>query len=60
MPQLNSSENAQAIYSFAGNMHVLAPAQLAKDYEYDDAFGLAVIQAYSTAAAALLVGLLVA
>ena len=41
-------------------MHVLAPAQLAKDYEYDDAFGLAVIQAYSTAAAALLVGLLVA
>ena len=55
-----ADKTAKAIYSFAGNMHVLAPAQLTKAYEYDDAFGLAVIQAYSTAATALLVGLLFA
>ena len=55
-----ADKTAKAIYSFAGNMHVLAPAQLTKAYEYDDAFGLAVIQAYSTAVAALVVCLLFA
>merc|ERR1719181_1368631 len=53
-----ADKTANAVYSFAGNMHVLAPAQLTKAYEYDDAFGLAVIQAYSTAVAALVVCLL--
>jgi hypothetical protein len=55
-----ADKTAKAIYSLAGNMHVLAPAQLTKAYEYDDAFGLAVIQAYSRVAAALLVCLLFA
>ena len=30
------------VYSFAGNMHILRPAQLTKVADYDAAFGLAV------------------
>lgn len=35
---------AGSIYSFPGNMHNLAPAQLTKFADFDDAFGLAVIE----------------
>jgi sugar lactone lactonase YvrE len=40
-----ADKTAKAIYEFPSNMHVLAPAQLVKVVDYDDAFGVAVIQA---------------
>lgn len=47
---------AGSIYSFPGNMHNLAPATLTKFTDFDDAFGLAVVQsaAHLVVAAALL------
>jgi sugar lactone lactonase YvrE len=36
---------AGALYSFPGNMHNLAPAKLTKFADFDDAFGVAVVQA---------------
>lgn len=42
---------ANAIYSFPSNMHMLAPAQMTKVSDFDDAFGVALIQGSSFAAA---------
>lgn len=51
-----ADKKADAIYSFAGNMHNLAPAKLTKFAQFEDAFGLAVIQsaAHALVAAAVL------
>jgi len=40
-----ADKGSNAVYSFAGNMHNLAHAELAKAFEYEDAFGLALISA---------------
>jgi sugar lactone lactonase YvrE len=45
-----ADKTSKAIYSFPSNMHVLAPAQLTKLVDYDDAFGVAVIQGSAHAA----------
>lgn len=39
-----ADKTRNGIYSFPGNMHTLAPAQVTKVASYEDAFGLAVIQ----------------
>jgi sugar lactone lactonase YvrE len=49
-----ADKSANTIYSFAGNMHNLAPARLTKFATFDDAFGLAVMQGSAPAALALL------
>merc|ERR1719420_1306146 len=49
-----ADKSANTIYSFAGNMHNLAPARLTKFATFDDAFGLAVVQGSAPAALALL------
>jgi hypothetical protein len=45
-----ADKTANAIYSFAGNMHILRPAQLTKVADYDAAFGIAVIQSHAAVA----------
>jgi len=40
-----ADKSGNAVYSFPGNMHTLAPAQLTKAVDIEDAYGLAVIQA---------------
>jgi len=53
-----ADKTANAIFSFPSNMHMLAPAQLTKVSDFDDAFGVALVQASGAAALALLLGLL--
>jgi sugar lactone lactonase YvrE len=55
-----ADRGAGAIYSFAGNMHSIAHAEVRKAFDYEDAFGLAVLAtssgsrlAWSAAAAAV-------
>jgi len=38
-----ADRGANAVYSFAGNMHHLSHVQLSKAFDFEDAFGLAVI-----------------
>jgi len=55
-----ADKTANAVYSFAGNMHILRPAQLTKVADYDAAFGLAVVQANAGAVSLLLAALFAA
>lgn len=43
-----ADKSGNAVYSFPGNMHTLAPAQLTKAVDVEDAYGLAVIQSASS------------